>query len=192
MKGRWEPPRLTKHSRAASAICRHPTVTWWDPPPGAGMLTTRHFWSPPRVTWCDVCFVVQDYSPHPVMAPDMNRGLPPMSTFHRNNATPRTPAINTSDTGDSMEIVSFHGLFLIRLARFCTNTLYLVLFSFSPASGSKRNVSGGSQTGDTLGKALASVRIDHLNPIRCAHIRSLVFKQSDESIKPTPPRAPEV
>ncbi|XP_068169416.1 transcription factor 12-like [Antennarius striatus] len=64
-----------------------------------------------------------DYSPHSVMAPDMNRGLPPMSTFHRNNSTSRNPLISTSET----------------------------------VSGSHRNVSGGSQTGDTLGKALASI-----------------------------------
>uniref|UniRef100_A0A3B4VE14 BHLH domain-containing protein n=1 Tax=Seriola dumerili TaxID=41447 RepID=A0A3B4VE14_SERDU len=57
-----------------------------------------------------------DYSPHSVMAADMNRGLPPMSTFHRNNTAPRTPSINTSE-----------------------------------------NSTGGSQTGDTLGKALASI-----------------------------------
>nr|XP_046251318.1 transcription factor 12-like [Scatophagus argus] len=66
-----------------------------------------------------------DYSPHSVMTADMNRGLPPMSTFHRNNAAPRTPSISTSEN--------------------------------STVSGSRRNVSGGSQTGDTLGKALASI-----------------------------------
>ncbi|XP_068595691.1 transcription factor 12-like [Brachionichthys hirsutus] len=59
-----------------------------------------------------------DYSPHSLMAPDMNRALPPMSTFHRNSSTPRNPSINTSETG------------------------------------SHRNL---SQTGDTLGKALASI-----------------------------------
>ncbi|XP_070687321.1 transcription factor 12-like [Pempheris klunzingeri] len=61
-----------------------------------------------------------DYSPHSVMAVGMNRGLPPMSTFHRNNTTSR----NTSEN--------------------------------STVSGSQANVSG-SQTGDTLGKALASI-----------------------------------
>ncbi|XP_036963159.1 transcription factor 12-like isoform X3 [Acanthopagrus latus] len=65
-----------------------------------------------------------DYSPHSAMAADMNRGLPPMSSFHRNNTAPRTPSINTSEN--------------------------------STVSGSQRNVSG-SQTGDTLGKALASI-----------------------------------
>uniref|UniRef100_UPI0037E869B3 transcription factor 12-like n=1 Tax=Semicossyphus pulcher TaxID=241346 RepID=UPI0037E869B3 len=64
-----------------------------------------------------------DYSPHAVMAVDMNRSLPPMSTFHRNNTAPR--ASNNSEN--------------------------------STVSGSQGNVSGGSQTGDTLGKALASI-----------------------------------
>uniref|UniRef100_A0A3B4Z782 Transcription factor 12-like n=1 Tax=Stegastes partitus TaxID=144197 RepID=A0A3B4Z782_9TELE len=64
-----------------------------------------------------------DYSPHSVMAADMNRGLPPMSTFHRNNTVARTPSINTSEN----------------------------------SAGSQGNVSGASQTGDTLGKALASI-----------------------------------
>uniref|UniRef100_A0A3Q3FM78 BHLH domain-containing protein n=1 Tax=Labrus bergylta TaxID=56723 RepID=A0A3Q3FM78_9LABR len=64
-----------------------------------------------------------DYSPHAVMAADMNRGLPPMSTFHRNNAAPRTPSVNTSEN----------------------------------STGNQGNVSLGSQTGDTLGKALASI-----------------------------------
>ncbi|XP_059191466.1 transcription factor 12-like [Centropristis striata] len=64
-----------------------------------------------------------DYSPHSVMAVDMNRALPPMSTFHRNNTASRTSSINTSEN----------------------------------STGSKGHVSGGSQTGDTLGKALASI-----------------------------------
>ncbi|XP_026167416.1 transcription factor 12-like [Mastacembelus armatus] len=66
-----------------------------------------------------------DYSSHSVMAADMNRGLPPMSTFNCNNTASRTPSVNTSDN--------------------------------STVSGSQRTVSGGSQTGDTLGKALASI-----------------------------------
>lgn len=47
-------------------------------------------------------------------------------------------------------------------------------------------MSGGSQTGDTLGKALASVSMHHLNPIRPAHLCPAMFKQSDQSIKPSP------
>ncbi|KAG7453408.1 transcription factor 12-like [Solea senegalensis] len=64
-----------------------------------------------------------DYASHAVMAPDMNRALPPMSTFHRNCTTPRTPSVNASEN----------------------------------STGREGNVSGGSQTGATLGKALASI-----------------------------------
>ncbi|XP_056138276.1 transcription factor 12-like [Lampris incognitus] len=59
------------------------------------------------------------YSPHSVRAPDIHRGLPPMSTFHRNHTSSRTE--NTT------------------------------------VSGNQGNLSGGSQTGDALGKALASI-----------------------------------
>lgn len=66
-----------------------------------------------------------DYSPQSVMAADMNRGLPPMSTFHRNHTASHTPSVNTSEN--------------------------------STVSGNKGHVSGVSQTGDALGKALASI-----------------------------------
>ncbi|XP_055078364.1 transcription factor 12-like [Periophthalmus magnuspinnatus] len=59
-----------------------------------------------------------DYSPHSVMAADLNRGLPPMSSFHRNNTASR----NTISATDN-------------------------------STGNQ----GSSQTGDTLGKALASI-----------------------------------
>ncbi|XP_008410235.1 transcription factor 12-like isoform X2 [Poecilia reticulata] len=66
-----------------------------------------------------------DFSPHSVLAAEMNRGLPPMSTFHRNNTVSRSPSDSHSE---------------------------------NPAvSGSQVNVPGTSQTGDTLGKALASI-----------------------------------
>lgn len=42
-------------------------------------------------------FTAQDYSPHPAMAADISRGLPPMSTFHRNSAL--DPSENS--TGES-------------------------------------------------------------------------------------------
>ncbi len=51
-------------------------------------------------------------------------------------------------------------LFQIR----CVCSLFDNRCFFSSVSGSHRNVSGGSQTGDTLGKALASVSMHHLNP----------------------------
>uniref|UniRef100_A0A3Q0SGL5 BHLH domain-containing protein n=1 Tax=Amphilophus citrinellus TaxID=61819 RepID=A0A3Q0SGL5_AMPCI len=75
-----------------------------------------------------------DFSPHSVMAADMNRALPPMSTFHRNNAVSRAPSVNTSENSTGWKM------------------------------GSQRNMSGPSQTGDTLGKALASIYSpDHTN-----------------------------
>ncbi|KAM4573672.1 transcription factor 12-like [Odontesthes bonariensis] len=66
-----------------------------------------------------------DFSPHSVVAADMNRSLPPMSTFHRNNTVSHTASVNTSEN--------------------------------STGSGTHGNMSGASQTGDTLGKALASI-----------------------------------
>lgn len=43
-------------------------------------------------------------------------------------------------------------------------------------------MSGGSQTGDTLGKALASVSMHHLNPIRAAHLCPVMSKHSDKAL----------
>ncbi|XP_038128843.1 transcription factor 12-like isoform X2 [Cyprinodon tularosa] len=66
-----------------------------------------------------------DFSPQSMISAEMNRGLPPMSTFHRNNAVSRSPSENPSEN--------------------------------TAVSGSHLTVSGASQTGDTLGKALASI-----------------------------------
>ncbi|XP_037539516.1 transcription factor 12 [Nematolebias whitei] len=94
---------------------------------------------------------VQDFSPHSVLAADMNRALPPMSTFHRNNVVPRTPSVNTSE--------------------------------HSTVSGSHGNVSGASQTGDTLGKALASIYSpDHTSS-------SFPSSSSTPARSPSPPPA---
>lgn len=60
-----------------------------------------------------------DFSPHSVMAADLNRGLPPMSSFHRNTTAPSRNTINATDNSTGNH--------------------------------------GSSQTGDTLGKALASI-----------------------------------
>lgn len=72
------------------------------------MLTTAHclfFLQPVDLT----VFIVQDYSPHSVMqAADMNRSLPPMSTFHRNNAAPRTPSLNVSESAKGDDIWKYH------------------------------------------------------------------------------------
>ncbi|XP_075998424.1 transcription factor 12-like isoform X2 [Genypterus blacodes] len=65
-----------------------------------------------------------DYSPHSMLAADMNRGLPPMSTFHRGSTAPHGPPISTSEN--------------------------------SAVSGRQASMTA-SQTGDTLGKALASI-----------------------------------
>lgn len=66
------------------------------------MLTPEHLLT--AVDSMCVSFAVQDYSPHSVMVADMNRGLPPMSTFHRNNIVPRNASVNTSEnsTGEEM------------------------------------------------------------------------------------------
>ncbi|KAJ8002554.1 hypothetical protein DPEC_G00160110 [Dallia pectoralis] len=63
-----------------------------------------------------------DYSSHPVSTGHVNRGLPPMSSFHRiNSAVSHMPLAN------------------------------------SPGNSCPGNPSGASQTGATLGKALASI-----------------------------------
>ncbi|XP_010881992.2 transcription factor 12 [Esox lucius] len=62
-----------------------------------------------------------DYSSHSVSPDHVNRGLPPMSTFHRTN-----PAVSHTSAN-------------------------------SPANSCQGNPSRGSQTGATLGKALASI-----------------------------------
>uniref|UniRef100_A0A4W5LYT0 Transcription factor 12 n=1 Tax=Hucho hucho TaxID=62062 RepID=A0A4W5LYT0_9TELE len=47
---------------------------------------------------CMLFIVLQDYSPHSVSPVEVNRALPPMSTFHRNNpATSHTQSANTSE-----------------------------------------------------------------------------------------------
>lgn len=50
------------------------------------------------------------YSPHSVLASDVSRGLPPMSTFHRNNVAPRTSENSTSEK--NKHIYLFSGCFL--------------------------------------------------------------------------------
>ncbi|KAM6936967.1 transcription factor 12-like [Xenentodon cancila] len=92
---------------------------------GALGATTTHQTQPGSYSSLQPAHSHLNFSPHSVVAADMNRGLPPMSTFHRNNTVSRTPSVNTSEN--------------------------------SVVSGSHGNVSGASQTGDTLGKALASI-----------------------------------
>lgn len=52
---------------------------------------------PPADLTEPLSLAVQDYSPLSVMAADMNRGLPPMSSFHRNNTPSRTTDNSTGD-----------------------------------------------------------------------------------------------
>lgn len=71
--------------------------------------------------------------------------------------------------------------------------LFIVMFTtgvFVSVSGSHRNVSGGSQTGDTLGKALASVSMPHLNPVWRAHLCPIMFKTArlEHKTKPWKPQ----
>uniref|UniRef100_A0A3Q4HFP1 BHLH domain-containing protein n=1 Tax=Neolamprologus brichardi TaxID=32507 RepID=A0A3Q4HFP1_NEOBR len=90
---------------------------------GALGVATTHQTQPGSYSSLQPAHSHLDFSPHAVLAVDMNRALPPMSTFHRSNAVSRTPSVNTSES----------------------------------SAGSQGNVSGASQTGDTLGKALASI-----------------------------------
>jgi len=64
-------------------------------PSPAWMLTLKSFLTPVVLTVC--LPTVQDFSPHSVVAADMNRSLPPMSTFHRNNTVSHIASVNTSE-----------------------------------------------------------------------------------------------
>lgn len=73
-----------------------------------------------------------NYPPHPVSPTDINASLPPMSSFHR-SASSGSPFVNASHTPP------------------VNNTEGVM------AAGSRGNGTGSSQTGDALGKALASI-----------------------------------
>ncbi|OCT89551.1 hypothetical protein XELAEV_18018173mg [Xenopus laevis] len=82
-----------------------------------------------------------NYPPHPVSPTDINASLPPMSSFHRGGnsnstyvAASHTPPINGSD-----------------------NLLEYLKFDHNICTGNRGNAAGSSQTGDALGKALASI-----------------------------------
>ncbi|XP_075064151.1 transcription factor 12 isoform X4 [Mixophyes fleayi] len=80
-----------------------------------------------------------NYPPHPVSPTDINASLPPMSTFHRGGTT-------SSSYGASSHTPPING---------SDNLL---------GTGSRGNAAGSSQTGDALGKALASIYSpDHTN-----------------------------
>lgn len=77
----------------------------------------------------NVCLLtVQDYSPHSVMAADMNRGLPPMSTFHRNNTASRNTSENS--TGEEMEKIIFTAYFSSGLSALYCNIYQWMFFFF--------------------------------------------------------------
>ncbi|XP_051557350.1 transcription factor 12-like isoform X6 [Myxocyprinus asiaticus] len=73
-----------------------------------------------------------NYPPHSVSPTDINASLPPMSSFHRSSAN-TSPFVTTSHTPP-------------------VNTAEGVM-----AAASRGNTTGNSQTGDALGKALASI-----------------------------------
>ncbi|XP_015198691.1 transcription factor 12 isoform X2 [Lepisosteus oculatus] len=71
-----------------------------------------------------------NYPPHSVSPTEINASLPPMSSFHRNSST--SPYVTTSHTPP-------------------------VNGTESVLAGNRGNATGSSQTGDALGKALASI-----------------------------------
>uniref|UniRef100_A0A673I957 Transcription factor 12-like n=1 Tax=Sinocyclocheilus rhinocerous TaxID=307959 RepID=A0A673I957_9TELE len=73
-----------------------------------------------------------NYPPHPVSPTDINASLPPMSSFHRGSAS-TSPFVTASHTPP-------------------VNTAEGVM-----AAANRGNATGSSQTGDALGKALASI-----------------------------------
>ncbi|XP_030650311.1 transcription factor 12 isoform X2 [Chanos chanos] len=73
-----------------------------------------------------------NYPPHSVSPTDMNPSLPPMSSFHRSNAS-TSPFVTASHTPP-------------------VNTTEAAM-----AAANRGNPTGSSQTGDALGKALASI-----------------------------------
>lgn len=103
----------------------------------------------------------------------------PLST-----ATTQRHALRRSTPQRIQQVRKWRKYYSSGLSALFGNILQCVFF-FS-VSGNKGHVSGGSQTGDTLGKALASVSMHHLNPIRPAHLCRVMFKRSDQSIKASP------
>ncbi|KAJ8340462.1 hypothetical protein SKAU_G00350950 [Synaphobranchus kaupii] len=73
-----------------------------------------------------------NYPPHPVSPTDISASLPPMSTFHRSGSS-GSPFVSASHTPP-------------------INAAESIL-----AAGNRGACTGGSQTGDALGKALASI-----------------------------------
>uniref|UniRef100_A0A8C7LG26 Transcription factor 12 n=1 Tax=Oncorhynchus kisutch TaxID=8019 RepID=A0A8C7LG26_ONCKI len=108
----------------------------------------------------------QNYPPHSVSPTDIHASLPPMSSFHRSNASTspfvnptHTPPINTTD-----------GVMV---------------------AANRGNASGSQQTGDALGKALASsilslafyLSLHYLRPSISVYTISVLLSQSILSLK---------
>ncbi|XP_064192466.1 transcription factor 12-like isoform X1 [Anguilla rostrata] len=74
-----------------------------------------------------------NYPPHSVSPTDISASLPPMSSFHRGGSSVAPPFVSASHTPPISAAESIL------------------------AAGSRGNAAGGSQTGDALGKALASI-----------------------------------
>lgn len=82
-------------------------------------------------------------------------------------ATTRHHALHQSTPRKIQQVRKLRDSFLLRTKLSSDWSLFwCFMVTVFLVSGSQRNVSGGSQTGDTLGKALASVSMHHLNPIR--------------------------
>ncbi|KAG9341147.1 hypothetical protein JZ751_019585 [Albula glossodonta] len=77
------------------------------------------------------------YPPHSVSPTDINPSLPPMSSFHRTNAS-TSPYVTASNTPP-------------------VNTTENVMAAAAAAAGARGNGTGSSQTGAALGEALASI-----------------------------------
>ncbi|XP_064169218.1 transcription factor 12-like isoform X2 [Anguilla rostrata] len=88
------------------------------------------------------------YPAHSVSPTDINPSLPPMSSFHRNNAS-TSPFVSASHTPP---------------VNATENVMAAVAAAAAAAAGTRGNSTGNSQTGDALGKALASIYSpDHTN-----------------------------
>lgn len=132
--------------------------------PRGGVMSAQHFEAPRRIK--GVCFLLRT-TLHTqswlLTSPGLSRQCPPFT------ATPRSTPRTAQQVTTTLLLRSFWPLFTVTPDRECCFSV----------SGSHRNVSAGSQTGDTLGKALASVSTRHLR------LNVLVLEQSGRDIKPS-------
>lgn len=176
MKVHWEQPQPPKHSWGASAACKH-TVTWWDLPPGHYMLTACQLLQPVHLTvfayfsgllstFSDCCRYEQGSSSHVHFSPQQ------CSITH---VCQRVRELHRW-AHDKMLLTGYLSsiFLLVAIIWKIFKCLNVVFFS---VSGNQGNV---SQTGDTLGKALASVSMPHLNPIRPASVPRYVLTRKQE------------